>query len=143
MIRMTKEQINEVLIAFAEGKAIEYRNPSLPNVWYDCDDEIPIFDFKKYDFRVKEVELFEIKEYISTYEPKSLGYFGAEIQIPLGVFKWIATDEDGTVAVYEGTPTYVEATSGGYWAPGDYEYEILGEATCFKGSAKDSLMEIK
>lgn len=138
MIRMTKEQINEVLIAFAEGKAIEYRSPSLPNVWYDCDDEIPIFDFKKYDFRIKKKELFKISTFEDTNNIKETQYFGFNVKIE-SKYKWIATDNDGLVYAYEEKPKF--PVSFKKWKTcGDYKH--IGNST-FIGNPEDSLMEIK
>lgn len=138
MSRQTKEQISEVLIAFAEGKAIEYRSPSRPNVWYDCDDEIPIFDFKKYDFRIKKEEFFEISKFEQERCLKEVRYFSINLEINHD-YNWIATDEDGSVYSYVDKPKFCMDVRN--WKTGD-EYEYVGFAV-FKGEAKDSLMEIE
>lgn len=136
MSNMTKEKIFEVMKAFSEGKKIEYSSPSMPNLWYDVDASALVFDFMKYDFRVKPKEEFQLHSVKERW--KIVNYFGVKLRIPEEV-NYIATDNDGGVWGFCREPWYNKETDS--WNS-DFSYRELGTKASFSGDCADSLMRI-
>lgn len=97
-MRMTTEEMIEVMQAYLAGKTIEFRDKLVP-VWYLS--SIPSWDWALYDYRVKEDKLSIDWSHVNDR------------------YNWMAMDEDGTVGLYSSTPK-IKSSANCWYAASSY-----------------------
>ena len=109
---MTKHPNYEFIVAFAEGKEVEYKSKGLDGVWdvWEKVNNIGLFsDTTSYEFRLK------------PEKKKTVGYRRYVYKSTLGVYTAIL-DEDGVI-----TPSDVDRRDGVFvkWIDFDWQYEEI------------------